>query len=360
MPTNLGVHLFVPFSTIKYTFSGGGMADIDQTADFQRVFSTTDFNQLPSEFFKKSHNLVFSQLALSAVEHDIMALFLTRLAKEDWSGCDNPPRYLFGSDVLEEWFGIRKTYLFSSLLTPSDRLSKRRIGVVSEGKKGKGGFDFIPLFNRLRYKDGVLLIVPNGELREQYLCLSQGHSQVPHRQFRKLKSEYSKRLLTMLCRFKTSGTLHPQTISELHAFFGLLDEKGQLVVKTMATNSVFLRRVVQLAVKEIQVVLSDQITFSIGASSGQVGYETIKKGRSIDKVQFLYEWKAPISKLTEFEMAVNAVDVIAKNKGHKLTLIDLKNVKSQWFELSEMEGSFVSDPWFVEEFRRLIAAAEVK
>ena len=46
--------------------------------------TTENSQELPNQFFKKSHELVLSQLGLSAREHDMMALFLSRLNREHW------------------------------------------------------------------------------------------------------------------------------------------------------------------------------------------------------------------------------------------------------------------------------------
>jgi hypothetical protein len=48
------------------------------------LVATVNMSQLTSEFFKKSHRLVFSQSQMSKVEQDIFALFLSRLDKGDW------------------------------------------------------------------------------------------------------------------------------------------------------------------------------------------------------------------------------------------------------------------------------------
>lgn len=263
----------------------------DSLAD--NVICTRQTSDLHSDFFKKSHKLVFSQLSLSPIEHDMIALFLTRLAKEHWDDylgekrIEQVPRYEFSSDVLSEWFAVEKTYLHSTLLKPSDRLAGRKIGIRLDNGKG---FDFIPLFKRIRYESGVLTVVPNDELITEYLCLSQGHSQIPHKQFRNIPLEHGKRLFSMLCRFRYSGTLHPQTISELHAFFGLCDQKGQLIRTTYSNTSLFIKRIIKTAIESIDINV-EEIEFHIDSKTGNYGYSYVKEGRSIVGIKFLYSWR---------------------------------------------------------------------
>lgn len=260
------------------------------------VISSTALADLQSEFFKKSHQLVFSQLALSPVEHDIMALFLTKLHKEHWDDyiyerkIEQVPRYEFSSSLLSEWFGVEKKYLYSTLEKPAERLSGKSIGVRKEGQKM---FDFIPLFKRIRYEDGVLTVVPNDELMGEYLCLSQGHSQIPHKQFRAIDLEHAKRLFTMLCRFKTGGTLHAQSIEDLHAFFGLNDKSGNLLKKTYGNTSVFIRRIIKPAIESIDKEVPE-IKFDVDSKTGNYGFGYVKEGRTIVGIKFLFSWDFPV------------------------------------------------------------------
>ncbi|MBC7006399.1 replication initiation protein [Photobacterium sp. BZF1] len=263
----------------------------------QEIVRTDDSKQLPSQFFKKSHDLIFSQTSLSPREHDLMALLLSRLHEEHWETFINgslpkSPAYDFNSDVLCEWLGVKKADLFNTLSETAERLSERKIGIREDGKKS---FTFIPLFKRLEYANATLTMTPNDELMIQYLGVSQGHAQVDHRVFRKLRREHSKRLYPLLCRFKNKGTkLHPQSISDLHGFFGLLNEKGELIKKSYVNNKVFIERCIKLPIEEISKVDSS-IDFVIG-SGGTVGYEPIKKGRKIDKIEFLFNWNSVFEK----------------------------------------------------------------
>ncbi|WP_434363058.1 replication initiation protein (plasmid) [Parasalinivibrio latis] len=268
----------------------------------QQVILTDNTRQLPAQFFKKSHDLLFSQLSLSPREHDIMALLLSRLHQEHWQSfidgtAIRAPAYQFKSDVLCDWLGVKSTNLYNTLTGPAESLSNRTIGIRSPERKE---FDFISLFKRLSYKDAVLTIIPNDELMKEYLGVSQGHAQVDHRVFRKLKKEHSKRLYPLLSRFKNEAhTLHPQTIEELHGFFGLLNEKGQLIKTSFANNKVFIDRCIRQPIEEI-AKHDPHIEFLV-SEEGTYGYKAIKSGRRIAKVEFLYRWRRPVNKEEEAE-----------------------------------------------------------
>ncbi len=268
------------------------MTNQNQTENEQRVIRTDDSKQLPGQFFKKSHELVFSQLTMTPKEHDIMALLLTRLHKDHWDSfidgtAIRAPVYQFNSDVLSEWFGVKKVDLYNTLVAPSEGLSRKQVGLKNPEKNE---FDYINLFKRLSYKDATLTIIPNDELLNEYLGISQGHAQVDHRIFRKLKKEHSKRLYPLLCRFKSKNTqLHTFTVEELHQFFGLLDPKGNMIKKSYASNKVFLDRCVRNSIEEIEK-LDSNIRFLTCEQTGSFGYQPIKHGRKIAKIKFLFTW----------------------------------------------------------------------
>lgn len=142
------------------------------------------------------------------------------------------PHYTFSNQVLSEWFGVNKASLFNVLKKPSTKLAHQVIGVMNETEQR---FRFLPLFKNVEYVNGSLTLVPNDLLINEFLCVSQGHSQIPHVTFRSLKRDYSKRLYSMLCCFKdpSKTELHYLTLDDLYANFGLLDQSGKLVKKTM-------------------------------------------------------------------------------------------------------------------------------
>ncbi|APX09980.1 MULTISPECIES: replication initiation protein [Vibrio harveyi group] len=263
---------------------------------------TTEFyKELPQNFFKKSHELIFSRLDLTAREHDMLALFLSRLHKDHWSdyqaGKDVlAPKYTFHSDVLKDWFGLSSKQLYPTLKPVAERLSGRKIGLVNDEAEM---FDFLPLFGRVTYKSGALSIVPNAELMAAYLAQSAGHAQVNHKSFRALKSEHSKRLYAILSRFKSHNTkLHPQTISQLHGLFGLLDERGNLSKKSYANNKVFIERCIRKPISEMMLCpeISAELEFLIDEKSGCYGYRPILRGKKIIQLEFLFKWNSSDNK----------------------------------------------------------------
>jgi len=266
----------------------------EQKLPKERTITSAVSADIHSDFFKKSHALVFSRLSLSPVEHDIFALLLSRLHKDQWEDfmagkTPISPSYEFKSKVLCDWFCVEKEDLYNILYKPSERLAGKKIGVIQEGDS----FDFIPLFKRVKYKHGTLTIKPNDELITEYLGISQGHAQIPHKSFRQIKTEHGKRLYTMLCRFKSPNTeLHPQTIEDLHGFFGLLDRQGTLLKKTYAVNANFIKRIIKPAIQEIDEKES-HIRFLIDDKTGNYGFSYIKEGRKVVGIKFLFKWQLP-------------------------------------------------------------------
>ncbi len=272
----------------------------------QRYQVTTETpKDLPTQFFKKSHELIFSQLGLSAREHDMMALFLSRLHEDHWKDYldkkdIHAPRYTFHSDVLKDWFGLSAKQLYPTLRPAAERLAGRKVGIANEGAEE---FDFIPLFSRVQYKKGQLSVVPNSELINAYIDYSAGHGQINHKAFRSLKSEHSKRLYTILSRFKDKGKLHPQSMSQLHGLFGLLDEKGKLLKRSYAQNKVFIERCIKKPIEEMSRSpdVMAELQFSRDDVSGNLGFAPVMRGRKIVSVEFLYHWRKSDQKALDVE-----------------------------------------------------------
>jgi plasmid replication initiation protein len=241
---------------------------------------------------------------MSKVEQDIFALFLSRLDKGDWGFGDSEktklavdndkdiviqaPCYTFSSGVLCEWLSLKSDDLYNTIKGPSERLSGQKVGLREDGKKK---FIFRTLFKEVSYSNATLTIIPNEMLMNEYLCLSKGHSQIDHKVYRSLSSS-AKRLYTMLSRFKdpVSGKLHPFSINDLQAFFGLLDEKGQVTKKTYTQIGPIMSRIIKPAMEEI-AEREPLIEFIIDNDSGKLGYRYIKSGKRVTHVEFLYSWR---------------------------------------------------------------------
>lgn len=274
------------------------------TAHNLPLVETFKMSQLTSEFFKKSHRLVFSQSQMSKVEQDIFALFLSRLDKGDWGIDDSEkakigldkgivvqaPCYTFSSGVLCEWLSIKPDDLFNTIKGPSERLSGQKVGLRDDCQKK---FTFRTLFKEVSYSNATLTIIPNEMLMTEYLCLSKGHSQIDHKVYRSLSTS-AKRLYTMLSRFKDpiAGKLHPFSVNDLQAFFGLLDEKGQVAKKTYTQIGPIMSRIIKPAMEEI-AAHEPLIDFIYDNESGKLGYHYIKSGKKVTHVEFLYSWRNP-------------------------------------------------------------------
>lgn len=313
------------------------------------LVKTERIGQLTSDFFRQAHRLVFSQLSMSPVEHDIFALLLSRLDKEHWAISDvsnaskhsvPSPQYSFTSNVLCEWLKVDNRSLYNVIKEPAKRLSEKVIGLQEPNKRK---FIYRSLFKQVSYEDGVLTIAPNDLLMNEYLCLSQGHSQIYNDTFKALETDYAKRLYTALCRFKYGqGKLNPFSLEELHAFFGLLDEKGKLIKKTYARTNSFIERIISPAIKEIESK-EHRIKFLIDEKTQNLGWGYKKQGRKITHIEFLFYWVDPVK-----------IDAAEKNERKKLEHerhpLDL--AKETWEVVSFFEANSDGNP-SVEELNNL-------
>lgn len=253
----------------------------------------TTKHDLHDDFFKKSHDIVFSQLKLTPREHDLMALFLSRLHTEHWSEyeqgkkIDTIPTYVFDSSSICDWLGIEPTAIYSTLVPVANRLAGRTVGIRNDSKKE---FDIKSLFMSISYRESKLVMHPNPHLMAEYLGISQGHAQVNRTVFLSCKSENSKRLYSILSRFKSKKfRLHPLSIEDLYGLFGFLNKKGELTRSTYKSVPEFIKQVIKKSIKEIDK-FDSSIQFEL-SEKGDFGFRKIKSGRSIVGIEFLFSWK---------------------------------------------------------------------
>lgn len=262
------------------------------------VVRTEKMSQVSKIFFQQAHRLIFSQLSLSPIEHDLFALLLNRLDKDHWQPFGEngeireareiqAPHYSFNADVLSLWLGVDKRDMYNIISEPAKRLSSKQIGIQDPGSKR---FRYNPLFKEIRYESGQLTIVPNEMLMNEYLCLSQGHAAIYNDTFKALTTDPAKRLYTALCRFKSEGKLHAKSLSEWHGFFGLLDQSGKLAKKSYAKTSTFIERIISPAVAEISQK-EPRIRFITDEVSGNCGWAYTKERRKITHIEFLFKWE---------------------------------------------------------------------
>jgi len=345
------------------------------------LVKTERIGQLTSDFFRQAHRLVFSQLSMSPVEHDIFALLLSRLDKDHWVVSDTSvstpptipsPHYSFTSNVLCEWLKVDNRSLYNVIKDPAKRLSEKTIGLQEPNKRR---FIFRSLFKQVSYEDGVLTIVPNDLLMNEYLCLSQGHSQIYNDTFTALETDYAKRLYTALCRFKYGqGKLNPFSLEELHAFFGLLDEKGKLIKKTYARTNSFIERIISPAIREIESK-EHRIKFLIDEKTQNLGWSYKKQGRKITHIEFLFYWVDPVQidaaekkerkKLGDernpLELAKETwavVDGFVANSDGNPTVEELNNLTVNISLL--MQSGYTFEPDFMQKFSSAMSEARLR
>lgn len=290
----------------------------DSSKDKRFQVTTANATELPKQFFRKSHELVFSRLSFTAREHDMMALFLSRLNREHWLDFIEKrdiyaPQYTFSGNVLKEWFGLSSKQLYPTLRPVAERLSSRKIGLSNDNSEE---FDFIPLFARVKYSKGSLTVVPNAELIHAYVDYSAGHAQINHHSFRSLKSEHSKRLYVLLSRFKDVKTkLHQQPITSLHGIYGLLDQKGKLLKKSYSQNKVFIDRCIKKPIEEMRnsIDVMKELEFIIDQESGNMGFRSILQGKKIVAIEFLYRWKSSDNRAEKKERESLADELVPNN-----------------------------------------------
>ncbi|GIU42785.1 hypothetical protein TUM4438_10150 [Shewanella sairae] len=316
------------------------------------IVSSRNVRDIKKDFFKKSHELVFSQLSLSPIQHDVFALFLSRFEKENWDeylqtgDLKDIPEYEFHSDLLSSWFKASKGHLSTLLKKPCQGLASSIVGIPSED----GDFRFIPLFSDIKYKKGMLSLVPNYKLLDAFIGASKGHSLIPHKEFRDLKLESSKRLYTILCRFKTHGKLHPQSLSQLYSLFGLVDESGKLKKKTYSVTGNFISRIIKPAIEEIDR-LDPEIKFFVDATTDNYGFSYQKQGRKISGIEFLFEWKSNNS-IGKVELNYDsAVNTYCELMDLKLlpSEVELNNLKNHLADV--VLAGFDTGPDFIKLFK---------
>lgn len=259
---------------------------------------------------------MFSQLSLTPIQHDIFALFLARIEKENWDNykCNGDlkdvPTYEFNNDLLSDWFQTEKVDLYSTLKKPARMLASVSIGIPMEKK---GDFQYRPLFSDITYRDGVLTLTPNYKLVDVFVGASNGYSLISHKEFRELKLESSKRLYTILSRWRSFGQLHAFSLTELHGIFGLLDESGQLKKTTYSVTANFIARVIKPAIKEISE-RDKSIEFLIDSQTGNFGFKYKKEGRKISGLEFLFAWKTLSTKKVKSVNEFKYIDAVSTYK----------------------------------------------
>lgn len=292
---------------------------------------------------KKGHQLVFSRQDLTAREADMFALMVAHMNPEDWDS--QTPEYTFSAHQLSEWLNIEPKHVGYTLDPVAERLAKKTIGIRTDTTSNEREFDHITLFKRIYYKNRTLTMIPNDELRSEYIEYKQGFALINTLNYLALKKEYAKRLYELLSRFKSGGmSIQKQSLDELRGLFGILDERGRLKdnKKSFKNNSVLINRCIKSSIEEISTnsKTKKEIIF-LDSDDGHKGFNLIKRGRSIVGIEFLYRWIGgqPIEEMNH----QGARDIIKKlelkrlQTGIPLSISELKSLSMAYHMVGDEE-----------------------
>ncbi|GGP58999.1 hypothetical protein GCM10009347_26760 [Shewanella algicola] len=275
------------------------------------------------EVFKKSHELIFSRQRLSVHEQNIFNLMVAHMREDHWKS-KSGPSYEFPAQILSDWFDIESSHLSSTLSPVADRLATRTVGFTNTETNE---WDYIPILARIKYKNAKLIIIPNPELKEQYIDYSKkGYALINRKPLYKLKKSYSKRLYEILSRFKQEGYQRPLTIDELKGYFGLFDENGNLSKgnQSLGPTGVFIKRCISDSFQEISEICKHELVL-FKSDKGELGYSLIKKGRVTTGIKFHYKWidsKVSMSEDTAKD-TIRELETKLSLKNEKLTIPEL-------------------------------------
>lgn len=264
----------------------------------------------------KPHEFIFGFIEQTAREMDLMALLFSNMTENDFftemdgKVVNADPTYRFSGKDVAAWLGIQPARVYSTLRTPARHMLTRAIGLDINGE-----FDYITLFKRCSYKNGVLEIIPNDQLREIYLLKARdsektkGHAVINNNVYRTIRSTNAKRLYEMLSRFKYNGApdsisnaehrrLFPISLVELKGQFGAYNEDGKFKKPAYKDNTKFIHDVIVRAIKNLCAndEVMEELEFLYSNPDAEhakrdLGFERIYEGGKVTKIRFCYRWK---------------------------------------------------------------------
>lgn len=279
----------------NYIVKDGVVKDEHEVKDLKSSVITTDsVNQLFSKFFKKPHRFIFAQVSLSTLQYDLIGLLLSRIHQDHWFSegelrVGYSPTYQFSNCVLSDYLGYSRKHLFTVLKEPILNLKNKNIGLLDEKSKKVG---FISLFKQVDYQNGILTLIPNDILASDWLVLAGGYAPVTNEIFTKLRKKHSKHLYELISRFKNKGKLRAQSLQDLYGQFGLLDENGNIKLKSYKLNKTFIQKCIKESIEDI-IDKEKSIVFHTCPKTGSLGYTAIKRGKEIVAIEFLFSWIKP-------------------------------------------------------------------
>lgn len=267
------------------------------------------------DYHFKTHGLIYASTSLTCRMMDMFALMLTHMREADWGQGDNQfvvPEYQFNTSQLTKWFDVDVKYLATTLKNPAKALGEKQIGIEDD----KGQFEYYPLLSKVAYKDGILTIKPNGELRELYIINAHknGHAKIDNNVFKSLSNPNTKRVFEFLCRYRTNkAEMYFISIDKLQVLFGVKTDKGKVLKNTYMRHSAFVNRIIAPALAEIANNPEARDKLEILTKDGKQGYEVVPSSDGGKKIRFLVKWKNELSK-TEIEHYYEQITDLIKKK----------------------------------------------
>ncbi|MBW8191338.1 replication initiation protein [Neiella marina] len=320
--------------------------------------------------FKKSHGLLMAFQSLTPMEHNALALFLTRIKKdmvelppvdmsvpyEKRDANLEVPTFTFDQNVLCEWFDIAPDQLATRLNEVAEKLMFRKMAFRDMAKKGGvESFDYKQIFQRIVYHRGRLTFVPAPVSWRDLVDESRGFALIDHAAFRKIPSEYGKRTYALLSRFKRSeDNLGAHKIDELQKLYGVVDNAGKPLKSSLVRPSMFVERVIKKSIAEIEEIKASGVSmaglsFHIDDKSGEVGYRVTRRGKRIDTIEFLYSWDGQALKEIQAIIEVNrgnAIEFVERLEAKrfqntKLSVVEQIQLSLAYRELGQFDDAKV-------------------
>jgi plasmid replication initiation protein len=278
--------------------------------------------------FKQSHQFLFSSQSFSSVEELIFSLMCSKSNVMEHSKEDN--HFLFTHELLCRVFEAPRKNLYGLLNVPcANLLSMQRHYLDPESNK----FRLVNIFKEVALTAKGLVIVPSQVFVNEVFNLEEGFAEIEHKGFWQIRSNSNAlRLYRLLSRFKNQQKLFPISIDKLKTMFGVYDEQGNVLKESYTKTSIFLARVINPA---IEVITNAQVTNSnlvFHKCSDRLGYEVIKKGRTISQIKFEYHWEQLDSNCNSDGTEFNYTMQEAYNRANELRIIK----RSRELELNEL------------------------
>lgn len=167
-------------------------------------------NQCMPKNMRKTHDMLFSDMVMSRLEMDLLAMLLAtaiedpqaqevceqtraEMAKES-STKSFDLRYQFDTTTISNWLQIKKDDVRGTMRKVARTIMSRPIGLHQHGVSQDNDFSYISPFRKIEWKRGILSITIAGEALTLMLDLTRGYANINLPTFVSLNSAYGKRL----------------------------------------------------------------------------------------------------------------------------------------------------------------------